>query len=78
MCFAPRRREQILATISDIAGEPIPPRNRVKRELRSRDLRDILKILMVMAIIITGFFLFAPARDGAQDMRVAAKQKAQG
>lgn len=67
-----------MATISDIAGEPLPPRNRVKRQLRSQDLRDILKILLVMAIIITGFFLFAPARDAAQDIRVAAKQKAQG
>jgi hypothetical protein len=67
-----------MAIISDIAGEPLPPRNRVKRELRSQDLRDIIKILLVMAIIITGFFLFAPSRDTAQDIRVAAKQKTQG
>ncbi len=67
-----------MATISDIAGEPLPPSNRVKRELRSQDLRDILKILLVMAIIITGFFLFAPSREAEQDIRVATKQKTQG
>lgn len=67
-----------MATILDIAGKPLPARNRAKRELRARDLRDILKIMIVLAIIITGFFVFAPTRDAAQDIRVAAKQKAQG
>lgn len=65
-----------MATILDIAGKPIPPRNRAKRQLRAQDIRDILKIVMVMAIIITGFYLFAPSRDAAQEIRVATQKKA--
>ena len=37
-----------MATILDIAGKPIPPRNRAKRRLRGQDVRDILKIVLVM------------------------------
>lgn len=65
-----------MATILDIAGKPIPPSNRAKRQLRAQDIRDILKIVMVMAIIITGFYLFAPSRDAAQEIRVATQKKA--
>lgn len=67
-----------MATILDIAGKPLPPRNRAKRALRVQDIRDILKIMFVLAIIISGFFVFAPSRDAASEIRVAAAQKAQG
>jgi hypothetical protein len=67
-----------MPTILDIAGKPLPPCNRVKRQLRAEDMRDILKILIVLCLVITGFFLFAPSRNAAEDIRVAAAQKAQG
>jgi hypothetical protein len=67
-----------MATILDIAGKPIPPRNRAKRRLRAQDVRDILKIVVVMVLIITGFFLFAPSRNAAQEISLAAAQRAEG
>ena len=67
-----------MGTILDIAGKPLPPRNRVKRRLRKQDISDILKIFIVLCLILTGFFFFAPKRDAAEEIRVAAAQKAQG
>jgi hypothetical protein len=67
-----------MPTILDIAGKPLPPRNRIKRQLRAQDMRDILKILIVLCLVITGFFFFAPSRNAAEEIRVAAAQKAQG
>lgn len=67
-----------MATILDIAGKPIPPRNHAKRSLRAQDVRDILKILFVTILIIAGFFLFAPDRDAAEEIRIAAAQQARG
>jgi len=67
-----------MTTILDIAGKPIPPRNRAKRRLRAQDVRDILKIVLVMMLIIAGFFLFAPSRDAAEEIRIAAAQQADG
>ncbi len=63
-----------MATILDIKGKPLPPRNRAKRRLRNQDIRDLLKIFIVLMLIVIGYFLFAPARDAARDMRVAAAE----
>jgi len=59
-------------------GKPIPPRNRAKRRLRAQDVRDILKIFLVMVLVITGFFMFAPSRNAAEEISLAAAQKADG
>jgi len=67
-----------MATILDIAGKPIPPRNRAKGRLGGQDVRDILKIVLVMRLIIAGFFLFEPGRDAAEEIRIAAAQRADG
>lgn len=67
-----------MGTILDIAGKPLPPRNRMKRRLRSQDLRDLLKIFLVFMLIITGFFIFAPSRDAAQEISIATAQRSQG
>ena len=67
-----------MPTILDISGKPLPPRNRGKGRLKTQDARDLLKILIVLALILTGYFLFAPSRDAGADLRVAASQKSQG
>jgi hypothetical protein len=67
-----------MATILDIAGKPLPPRNRTKRRLRAQDLRDLVKILLVFSLIVIGYFMFAPSRDAAEDISIAAAQRAQG
>ena len=66
-----------MTTILDITGKPLPPRNRAKSRLQVQDMRDLLKIFIVLMVIVTGYFLFAPARDAAQEMHVAAAQKQQ-
>jgi hypothetical protein len=66
-----------MPTILDISGKP-PPRRRSKQRLQAQDMRDLLKITIMLLLIITGYFLFAPARDAAQEIRVAAAQRAQG
>jgi capsule polysaccharide export protein KpsE/RkpR len=63
-----------MATILDIKGKPLPPRNRAKRRLRNQDIRDLLKIFIVLMLIVIGYFLFAPARDAAREIRVAAAE----
>ena len=67
-----------MAQILDIAGKPLPPRNRSKQRLRAQDLRDLAKILVMLLLIVTGYFLFAPARDAARDIRAAAAQNTRG
>lgn len=64
-----------MATILDISGKPLPPRNRRRGKLKAQDARDLLKILIVLALILTGYFLFAPSRDASAETRVAAAQK---
>lgn len=64
-----------MATILDISGKPLPPRNRRRGRLKAQDARDLLKILIVLALILTGYFLFAPSRDAGAEIRVAAAQK---
>ena len=67
-----------MATILDIAGKPLSNRNRSKRRLKQQDLRDIVKILFLLLVIVVGFLLFAPDRNAAEELRIAAAQKAQG
>lgn len=54
-----------MAIILDIAGKPLPPRNRSKKRLRAQDFRDLLKVLIVLLIIIMGYLLFVPT-NGSQ------------
>jgi capsule polysaccharide export protein KpsE/RkpR len=63
-----------MATILDIKGKPLPPRNHAKRRLRNQDIRDLLKIFIVLMLVIVGYFLFAPARDAAREIRVATSE----
>lgn len=49
-----------MATILDIAGKPLPPRNDPKRRLRAQDMRDLSKILIVLMLIVAGYFVFVP------------------
>lgn len=67
-----------MPTILDIAGKPIPPRNHARRRLQTQDIRDLLKILAVVLLVIAGYFAFAPERNAAEEIRIAAAQKAQG
>ncbi len=67
-----------MATILDISGKPLPPRNRSKQRLQTQDMRDLMKISIMFLLIVTGYFLFAPARDAGAEIRVAAAQKSQG
>jgi hypothetical protein len=65
-----------MATLLDIAGKPLPPRNRAKRRLQQEDLRDLTKILVVLLLIILGYFLVVPEREAAAGIGVAASDKA--
>lgn len=55
-----------MANILDISGKPLPPRRRSKRRLHARDMRDLLKVLIVLMMVITGYFIFAPAREATR------------
>lgn len=63
-----------MAIILDIAGKPLPPRNRSKNRLRAQDLRDLMKVLIVLALIILGYLTFAP-NDGDRPSRSADAQQ---
>ena len=67
-----------MATILDISGKPLPNRKRTKSRLKAQDARDLFKIIILLAMIIVGFFLFAPDRNAAEEIRIAAAQRAQG
>ncbi len=67
-----------MATILDISGKPLPNRRRAKSRLKAQDVRDLLKIITLLLLIIVGFFLFAPSRDAAEEIRIAAAQRADG
>jgi hypothetical protein len=72
------RKEQPMAVILDIAGKPMSQRKRPMSQARAQDIRDLSKILLMLLLIVLGFFLFVPSRDAAEEIRVAATQKAQG
>lgn len=55
-----------MANILDISGKPLPPRHASKRRLRAQHMRDLLKVLIMLIIVITGYFLFAPASEATR------------
>lgn len=55
-----------MATILDISGKPLPSRKRSKRRLRARDMRDLIKVLIVLMIVVAGYFMFAPASEATR------------
>ena len=67
-----------MATILDISGKPLPSRRRSKRRLRARDMRDLLKVLIVLMMVITGYFIFAPTSEAtrASDADIARNMPA--
>jgi hypothetical protein len=65
-----------MATLLDIVGKPFSPRNRAKRRLQKQDLRDVTKIVVVLLLIILGYFLVVPERDAAAGIGVVASAKA--
>ncbi len=67
-----------MATILDIAGKPLPNRRRAKSRLKAQDVRDLFKIMILLLLIIIGFFLFAPSRNAAEEIRIAAAQRTDG
>jgi Tfp pilus assembly protein PilX len=67
-----------MAMILDISGKPLPNRKPTKSRLKAQDARDLFKIVILLLLIIIGFFLFAPSRNAAEEIRIAATQKADG
>ena len=67
-----------MATILDISGKPLPSRRRSKRRLRAQDMRDLLKVLIMLMMVITGYFIFAPASEAtrASDADIARNMPA--
>ena len=55
-----------MANILNISGKPLPPRHASKRRLRAQHMRDLLKVLIMLIIVITGYFLFAPAGEATR------------
>jgi len=55
-----------MANILDISGKPLPPRHASKRRLRAQHMRDLLKVLIMLIILITGYFIFAPAGEATR------------
>ena len=71
-------KEYSMANILDISGKPLPPRHASKRRLRAQHMRDLLKVLIMLIIVITGYFLFAPASEAtrASDADIARNMPA--
>jgi hypothetical protein len=59
-------KEYSMANILDISGKPLSSRRRSKRRLRAQDMRDLLKVLIILMMVITGYFLFAPASEATR------------
>ncbi|OYU02659.1 MAG: hypothetical protein CFE36_04290 [Sphingomonadaceae bacterium PASS1] len=59
-------KEYSMANILDISGKPLPSRRRSKRRLRAQDMRDLLKVLIMLMMVIAGYFLFAPAGEATR------------
>lgn len=61
-----------MAVILDIAGKPLPPRKHAKNRLRAQDLRDLMKALIILMLIVIGYLMFVPS-----DAPTQAAQSAQ-
>jgi hypothetical protein len=59
-------KEYPMASILDISGKSLPPRHASKRRLRAQHMRDLLKVLIVLMMVIAGYFLFAPAGEATR------------
>ena len=59
-------KEYSMANILEISGKPLPSRRRSKRRLRAQDMRDLLKVLIMLMMVITGYFIFAPAGEATR------------
>jgi hypothetical protein len=67
-------KEYSMANILDIAGKPLPARHGSKRRLRAQDIRDLLKVLIVLMIVVVGYFLFAPAGEAKRATNAGIEQ----
>ncbi len=68
-----------MAVILDIAGNPMPPRKRRRNPAREQDIRDLSKILVMLVLIVMGYFMFAPETAANRDeTKVAATRQASG
>ena len=63
-----------MAVILDIAGKPLPPRNKSKKHLRAQDFRDLLKVLIILSLIIIGYLQFAPDNSSPRATNAAPMQ----
>jgi len=63
-----------MAIILDIAGKPLHPRNNSKKRLHGEDLRELLKILIIISLIILGYFVFVPGQDSNQSPQALYQQ----
>jgi hypothetical protein len=59
-------KEYSMANILDISGKPLPPRHASKRRLRAQHMRDLLKVLIVLMMVVAGYFMFAPAGEATR------------
>lgn len=66
-----------MAVILDIAGKPLPSRKQSKNRLRAQDMRDLLKALVMLSLIIFGYLLFVPNDSPAQSAQTPVQHKSQ-
>ena len=62
-----------MAVILDIAGKPLPPRNQSKNRLRAQDMRDLLKALVMLLMIVIGYLVFVPVDAPAHSAEVTPR-----
>jgi hypothetical protein len=67
-------KEYPMANILDISGKPLPPRHASKRRLRAQHMRDLLKVLIMLMMVVAGYFLFAPAGEATRATNAGIEQ----
>ena len=63
-----------MANILNISGKPLPPRHASKRRLRAQHMRDLLKVLIMLMMVVAGYFLFAPAGEATRATNAGIEQ----
>jgi hypothetical protein len=63
-----------MANILHISGKPLPPRHASKRRLRAQHMRDLLKVLIMLMMVVAGYFLFAPAGEATRATNAGIEQ----